>query len=114
MTSRATPEFWRLYGELPAPIRSAAQKTYQLFSEHPAHPSLRLERLRSDQRAWAVRVTRDYRAVAFVAVTNGCGSGSVITRTLIAASRHSARELHSIIAEHREKFIIAWDEHFGQ
>lgn len=24
------------------------------------------------------------------------------------------RELHSIIAEHREKFIIAWDEHFGQ
>ena len=23
------------------------------------------------------------------------------------------RELHSIIAEHREKFIIAWDEHFG-
>jgi hypothetical protein len=24
------------------------------------------------------------------------------------------RELHSIIAEHREKFIVAWDEHFGQ
>ena len=24
------------------------------------------------------------------------------------------RELHSIIAEHREKFIIAWNEHFGQ
>ena len=24
------------------------------------------------------------------------------------------RELHSIIAEHRETFIIAWDEHFGQ
>ena len=24
------------------------------------------------------------------------------------------RELHSIIAEHRDKFIIAWDEHFGQ
>jgi hypothetical protein len=24
------------------------------------------------------------------------------------------RELHSIIAEYREKFIIAWDEHFGQ
>jgi len=24
------------------------------------------------------------------------------------------RELHSIIAEHREEFIVAWDEHFGQ
>ena len=24
------------------------------------------------------------------------------------------RELYSIIAEHRDEFIIAWDEHFGQ
>jgi hypothetical protein len=24
------------------------------------------------------------------------------------------RELCSIIAEHRDEFIIAWDEHFGQ
>jgi Domain of unknown function (DUF4160) len=24
------------------------------------------------------------------------------------------RELYSIIEEHRDKFIIAWDEHFGQ
>jgi Domain of unknown function (DUF4160) len=24
------------------------------------------------------------------------------------------RELYSIIEQHREKFIIAWDEHFGQ
>ena len=64
MISRASPDFWRLYRELPAPIQLAAQKAYHLFSERPAHPSLHLERLRSDQRAWAVRVTRDYRAVA--------------------------------------------------
>jgi hypothetical protein len=24
------------------------------------------------------------------------------------------RELHSLIARNREKFILAWDEHFGQ
>jgi hypothetical protein len=24
------------------------------------------------------------------------------------------RELYSIIEEHRDKFIVAWDEHFGQ
>jgi len=24
------------------------------------------------------------------------------------------RELHSLIAEHREEFIIGWDEHFSQ
>ena len=24
------------------------------------------------------------------------------------------RELYSLIEEHRDKFIVAWDEHFGQ
>jgi len=24
------------------------------------------------------------------------------------------RELYSIIEEHRDKFIVAWNEHFGQ
>ena len=24
------------------------------------------------------------------------------------------REIHSLIADHREEFIIAWDEHFSQ
>jgi hypothetical protein len=62
--ARATPEFWRLYRTLPPETQFAARKTYQLFSANPAHPSLRLERLRTDPRAWAVRVTRDIRAVA--------------------------------------------------
>jgi hypothetical protein len=62
--SRATPEFWQLYRTLPPQIQLAAQKTYQVFLENPAHPSLRLERLRADPRTWSVRVTRDYRAVA--------------------------------------------------
>jgi hypothetical protein len=34
------------------------------FLESPAHPGLRLERLKFDDRAWSVRVTRNYRAVA--------------------------------------------------
>ena len=64
MTSRAIPQFWRLHRELPAEIREAAGRAYQKFRETPAHPSLHLERLRSDPRAWSVRVTQDYRAVA--------------------------------------------------
>ncbi|HZE58372.1 MAG TPA: DUF4160 domain-containing protein [Chthoniobacterales bacterium] len=24
------------------------------------------------------------------------------------------RELHSLVAQNRDKFILAWDEHFGQ
>jgi hypothetical protein len=62
--SRVAPEFWQLYRELSAEIQFAARKAYQLFSVNPSHPSLRLERLRADPRAWSVRITRDVRAVA--------------------------------------------------
>lgn len=64
MTSRRTAEFWQLYRDLPKQTQAATRKTYQTFRENPAHPALRLERLRSDPRAWSVRITRDYRAVA--------------------------------------------------
>ena len=64
MISRATPQFWELYRALPRDVRVAARKACEKFSENPAHPSLRLKRLRSDGRAWSVRITRDYRAVA--------------------------------------------------
>jgi hypothetical protein len=62
--SRGTEDFWELYHALPPPIRNAAQKAYLKFSDNPAHPSLQLERLKFDNRAWSVRVTRNYRAVA--------------------------------------------------
>lgn len=64
MTSRGTPTFWQLYRELPREIQHAARLAYHRFRENPAHPSLHLERLRSDPRAWSVRVTLNYRAVA--------------------------------------------------
>ena len=64
MTSRVVPEFWELYKQFPPDVQLAARKAYERFSKNPAHPGLRLERLRSDQRAWSIRVTRDVRAVA--------------------------------------------------
>jgi len=64
VTSRGTPAFWQLYRELPADIQNAARLAYCKFRENPAHPSLHLERLRSDPRAWSARVTLNYRAVA--------------------------------------------------
>ena len=64
MTPRGTPDFWRLYRSLPHEIQQAARLAYRKFRENPAHPSLHLERLRSDPRAWSVRVTLNYRAVA--------------------------------------------------
>jgi len=44
--------------------RRCPKKRTKSFQKNPAHPSLRLERLRSDRRAWSVRITRNYRAVA--------------------------------------------------
>ena len=64
MTSRGTAAFWELYHNLPLQTRQAAREAFKKFLENPAHPSLRLERLRSDDRAWSVRITRNYRAVA--------------------------------------------------
>lgn len=65
MNSRGTADFWRRYWALPPRIRLAAGDAYRRFLLNPAHPSLRLERLRADRRFWSVRVTLDYRAVAF-------------------------------------------------
>jgi len=64
VVSRAAPEFWELYRKLPPEIRAAARRAYQMFTRNPAHPGLRVERLRFDSRAWSVHITRDVRAVA--------------------------------------------------
>ena len=64
MKSLGTEDFWKAYHALPPVIKSAARTAHEKFSQNPAHPSLQLERLRSDPRFWSVRVTRDYRAVA--------------------------------------------------
>ena len=64
MKSLGTPDFWKAYRGLPLGIKGSARAAHQKFVQNPAHPSLQLERLRSDPRFWSVRVTRDYRAVA--------------------------------------------------
>jgi len=62
--SRATGGFWKCYWALGEETRNAARAAYKKFQQNAAHPSLQLERLRSDPRFWSVRVTRDSRAVA--------------------------------------------------
>jgi hypothetical protein len=64
VTSGGTPDFWRAFHALSAEWKSAARAAYRKFRQNPAHPSLRLERLRGDTRFWSVRVTIDCRAVA--------------------------------------------------
>jgi len=49
---------------MPKEIKDAARTAYNKFMQNPAHPSLQLERLRTDPRFWSLRVTRNYPAVA--------------------------------------------------
>ena len=66
MRSRATPRFWAAYRELPAEIRSLAQKEYRLFRENPGHPSLHFKRVHDRDPIYSVRVTLGYRAVGLL------------------------------------------------
>jgi len=59
--SRATPEFWKLYRNLPTNIRKLARKNYQLWCEEAFHPSLSFKKI--GRKKWSARVGIHYRAV---------------------------------------------------
>lgn len=93
MKSRATPEFWRLYRNLPRDIQTASGKAYTTFLRNPAHPGLRLERLRSNPRAYGQFALRGIIGLLpCVLVTTGFGFGSGRTKNLIADFQYDCRE----------------------
>jgi len=60
--SRASAEFWSLYGTLPWATRRAADKQFVRFCQDPGHPSLHFKQVGE---FWSVRVTGDCRALAW-------------------------------------------------
>lgn len=61
MRHRASPRFWKCYGQLPEEIRHLADREYKSLVENPRHPSLRLKKIGA---LWSVRVGSHYRALA--------------------------------------------------
>jgi hypothetical protein len=57
----ATPDFWEAYAKLPGPVRSLADKNFELLKADPKHPSLHFKRI---GRFRSVRVGLRYRALA--------------------------------------------------
>ena len=55
-----SPEFWRLFAELPPEVQELARANYELLKANPRHPSLRFKRVGP---YWSVRVGRGYRAL---------------------------------------------------
>jgi hypothetical protein len=62
MISRTTPEFRSFFAELPQEVRDTARKQYRLWANDPWHPSLHFKKI---GRLWSVRVSREYRAIAY-------------------------------------------------
>ena len=57
----ASSGFWQAYRRLPEPVRSLADKNYELLKINPQHPSLHLKKV---GRFWSVRIGLRYRALA--------------------------------------------------
>lgn len=61
MNHFTSPDFWKLFHELPAEVQELARANYELLKADPYHPSLHLKRIGN---YWSVRVGRSYRALA--------------------------------------------------
>ncbi|MGB6041783.1 MAG: hypothetical protein WBF93_01385 [Pirellulales bacterium] len=61
MNHFASPNFWKCYHALPAPIRDLADKNFALLQADPTHPSLHFKKV---GRFRAARVGLQYRALA--------------------------------------------------
>ena len=66
MRSYVTNGFRKLFAELPPHIRSRARTGYQLWAEHPGHPSLQFKRVHSSRSIYSVRIGIDWRALGVV------------------------------------------------
>jgi mRNA-degrading endonuclease RelE of RelBE toxin-antitoxin system len=56
-----TRTFERLFKRLPKRIRDETYEKLALFLEDPAHPSLRVKRIRGTERIWEMSITMNYR-----------------------------------------------------
>jgi mRNA-degrading endonuclease RelE of RelBE toxin-antitoxin system len=56
-----TPRFDRLFRRLPERVRAETYEKLALFQQDPAHPSLRVKRIKGADLLWEMRITRNYR-----------------------------------------------------
>jgi hypothetical protein len=61
ISSRGTPDFWRLYRALPIEVRMLARKNCRLWSANAFHPSMHFKPIGKPN--WSVRIGAHYRAV---------------------------------------------------
>ena len=63
MQSQTTEGFRALLAAAPASVQAKAQGAYRLWSENPAHPSLRFKKVHNTRPIYSVRIDLDWRAL---------------------------------------------------
>ena len=63
MKSHTTEQFRKLLAQLPKNIQKQTKEAYLQFDKDPYHPGLRFKRVHSKRPIYAVRISRDYRAL---------------------------------------------------
>ena len=66
MQSQTTEDFRAHLASAPAEIREKARGAYRVWSENPAHPSLRFKRVHAGHPIYSVRITLDWRALCIL------------------------------------------------
>jgi hypothetical protein len=61
--SQTTEEFRALLAAAPVAVQEKAQSAYRLWSENPAHPSLRFKKVHDTLSIYSVRIDLDWRAL---------------------------------------------------
>jgi len=61
--SHTTSAFRALLAAAPAGIQAKAQAAYKIWTQNPAHPSLRYKKVHDTLPIYSVRIDRDWRAV---------------------------------------------------
>ncbi len=63
MISHTTDQFRKLLAQLPKDIQKQAKEAYLQFEKNPYYPGLRFKRVHSRRPIYAVRISRNYRAL---------------------------------------------------
>ncbi|MBC7852767.1 MAG: hypothetical protein IAF94_04960 [Pirellulaceae bacterium] len=66
MNSQLTEDFLACFARLPDEVKQQARKSYRLWRDNPAHPSLHFKRIHGHEPIYSVRVGRGWRALGML------------------------------------------------
>lgn len=66
MNSQLTEDFLACFARLPEAVKAQARKSYRLWRDNPAHPSLHFKRIHGHEGLYAVRVGLGWRALGLL------------------------------------------------